>query len=878
MTLTARTDLPTGTATFLFTDIQGSTKLVQALGIERWRDILNTHYELLREVFAAHEGKEVNTEGDAFFVAFAGAVDAVAACVDGQRALAAHEWPPDAVIRVRMGLHTGDAEVVGGDYMGFDIHRAARVASTGHGGQVVLSDATRVLVEGSLPEGVTLLDLGEHRLKDLARREHIWQLKIPGLPSEFPALKSLDFTPNNLPTQLTSFVGRDRELEQARELLAKTRLLTLTGPGGTGKTRLSLQLAAEVAAEFKHGAYWVPLAPITDPDLVPAAILQSLGLQEKGQLTARDLLLDHVKERQLLFVLDNFEQLLAAAPAIAEVLQQGPQVKVIVSSRSPLRVYGEQEYAVPPLGVPDPSGPMTLEALSQYESVKLFIERATAVKPDFAVTDDNAPAVAQITALVDGLPLAVELAAARIRLMNPEAMLSRLEGRLGDLGGGARDLPARQQTLRGAIAWSYDLLDETQRRLFAHFAVFTGGGSLSHVERVCQAHEGVDILEGLETLVEHSLLRSVDDPDEPRFLMLHVMREFALEKLEEREDAADIHQRHADAFLDEVTEALPHFRAADAKTRLDHLDREQANIRAAMEWFVNTAQAEKALRLAWVAWRFWLLRGHISEGATRIDDALALASPPEAAHARIRGFEAAGGLAWWRGTDMDLCQRYYEEALALARTAGTKVELADALYNVTFPMQRSAELRPLVTERLLEASAIYRELGDEGGDARAKFGLSAMYAHAEDWPMTGASANEALAYFRRVDAKFDMAWALHQLGLALTHTADPDGARTAFAEGIRLMTDLADSSGIAIFLDDLADAELVAGNPGRAARLLGAAEAAREATGVKLSNDARIFKRENPLDYMSQAELDSGKAEGRRMSLEEAKEYAVSAG
>jgi len=886
MPLSAPTNLPTGTATFLFTDIQGSTQLVQALGTERWRELLGTHYALLREAFASNRGQEVNTEGDAFFVVFASAADAVRACVEGQRALAAHEWPADAAIRVRMGLHTGEAELVGGDYMGFDIHRAARVAATGHGGQVVLSDPTRVLVEHALPEGVGLRDLGEHRLKDLARRERLWQLTIPGLASDFPPLKSLDFTPNNLPTQLTSFVGRDRELAQAKELLGKTRLLTLTGPGGTGKTRLSLQLAAEASDGFADGVYWVPLAPITDPELVPNAIIQSLGLQESGNLTARDVLLAHVKERQLLLVLDNFEQILDAAPAVAEILQTGPQVKAIASSRSPLRVYGEQEYAVPPLGVPDGSKVATVESLSQFESVKLFIERAVAVKPDFEVTNENAPAVAQITALVDGLPLAVELAAARIRLMNPQAMLARLEGRLGDLGGGSRDLPARQQTLRGAIAWSYDLLDETQRRLFAHFAVFTGGASLSHVERVCGEHEGdVDILEGLETLVEHSLLRPVDDPDEARFLMLHVIREYALERLEERDDASEVRQRHAEAYLGEVEDAAPHLLASDSKRWLDHLDIEQANIRAAMDWFVKTDQAQPALKLAWAAWRFWQIRGHISEGIARAEEAVALPGAAEHAGELMRAYEALGGLEWWRGVDTERCYDWYEKALELARVAGTKEELADALYNITFPTQYSArgggseaaDIAERVKAQYEEARALYRELGARDKELRAAWGLSQVHQFIGQWDksvelMEGSGAE---SYFRDKGATFDLIWTLHTLGQGTSRTGQLERSRAVLREGMTLLRDTRDVSGIAIYLEDFADLELVSGHPERAARLLGASAAARESTGVGISQQSTNFQRLDPLDYMTQAELDAALAAGGRMSLDEAIEYAL---
>jgi predicted ATPase len=742
---------------------------------------------------------------------------------------------------------------------------------------VVLGDATRLLVENALPEGVALVDLGEHRLKDLARPERIWQLSISGLPSEFPALKSLDYVPNNLPTQMTSFVGRDHELEEARALLARARLLTLTGPGGTGKTRLSLQLAAEASEDFKHGVYWVPLAPITDPDLVPSAIAQSLGVQEAGQQTARDVLLGYLKDRQVLLVLDNFEQILAAAPVVAEILQSAPQVKVVTSSRAPLRVYGEQEYAVPPLGVPDVAHLPPLAALSQYEAVKLFIERAMSVKPDFAVTNENAPAVAQITALVDGLPLAVELAAARIRLMPPQAILKRLEGSLADLAGGARDLPARQQTLRGAIAWSYDLLDEPTRRLFARFAVFTAGGSLGHVEDVCGPAEelGVDIMDGLESLVQHSLLRTVDDPDEVRFLMLHVIREYALERLAESPDAEQIRRRHADAMLAEVEDAAPHLLESDSRRWLDHLEIEQANIRAAMSFFIDRDEAEPALRIAASAWRFWQIRGHATEGSARTDEALALPGAQDHPRAMMGALEAAGGLAWWRNVDMAACLRYYERALEMARASGSRKQLADALYNVFFPAYVVSGVVDRSREVIEEARSAYGEIGDEIGLARSAWALASLHVQLKEYPEALRLSEESTARFRKADRTFDLLWGLHMVGTNAIRTGDLERGRSALREGLELLHDTGDLSGIAIFLDDFADLELAAGNNNRAARLIGAALTARDKTGAGLAGNESALARFSATDYMSAEELEAGMAEGRLMGIEQAIAFAL---
>jgi class 3 adenylate cyclase len=439
-------ELLTGTVTFLFTDIEGSTLLVRSQG-DAWPALLQRHQLLLRAAFEAHEGSEVGTEGDSFFVAFRSAPGAVAAAVEAQRALAAEPWPADAPIRVRMGMHTGEATFSAKTYAGLNVHRASRVAGVAHGGQVLVSGPTRALLD-ALPDGVSLRDLGEHRLKDIEQPEHLWQLVIEGLPSDFPAIRSLDAVPNNLPKRVTTFLGREREITEVEELLERSRLLTLSGPGGTGKTRLSLEVAARSLARYPDGVYFVELASITDPDLVLPTIAMALGLPDRGGRPSLDRVVDYVGDQRMLLVLDNFEQVVDAAAAVADLLEACPNVTFLVSSRIVLRISGEQEYLVPPLGLPDPARLPPLEQLSQYESVALFIERARAVKPGFEVTNDNAPAVAEICVRLDGLPLAIELAAARIRILTPQAMLGRLGDRLGLLArpaGAAADVARRDR-------------------------------------------------------------------------------------------------------------------------------------------------------------------------------------------------------------------------------------------------------------------------------------------------------------------------------------------------------------------------------------------------------------------------------------------------
>src|SRR5215471_16117420 len=498
--------LPTGTVTLLFTDIEGSTRLLQQLG-ERYASTLETCRSLLRGVFLEFDGHEVDTQGDAFFIAFARASDAVAAAVEAQRALTNHSWPDGVMVRVRMGLHTGEPLRSAEGYVGLDVHYAARIMSAGHGGQVLLSHTTRDLVEQTLPSGVSLWDLGAHRLKDLQQPSHLFQLVVPGLPADFPPLKTLDSSPNNLPLQPTPFLGREKVVDAIGQLLLRdsSRLVTLTGPGGVGKTRLGLQVAAEQASHFPDGTWFVSLAPLSDPELVLPTISQTLGLPEARNQLPLEHLKSALHEKKVLLLLDNFEQVVSAATSVADLLAGCPRLKVLVTSRAGLHVRAEREYPVPALLLPDMTRLPDLLALSQYEAVALFIERAQAVNPAFQVTNANAPAVAEICVRLDGLPLALELAAARIRLFPPQALLTRLGQRLPLLVSSARDVPARQQTLRQTIQWSYDLLTSHEQRLFRRLAVFVGGCAFQAVEAVAQ--EQTSALDTMTSLLDKNLLR-----------------------------------------------------------------------------------------------------------------------------------------------------------------------------------------------------------------------------------------------------------------------------------------------------------------------------------------------------------------------------------
>jgi predicted ATPase/class 3 adenylate cyclase len=642
-------ELPTGTVTFLFSDIEGSTRLLHEVG-DRYADMLADYRHLLRTALAAVGGHEIDAAGDGFFAAFHRATDAVTAAAAAQRAIIAHPWPARAQARVRMGLHTGEPTFALGSYVGLDVHRAARICAAGHGGQILVSQTTGALTGPSLPEGTSLHDLGEHRLKDLQRPEHLFQLVVPDLPADFPPLQTLDRHAHNLPAQPTPLIGREREAAEARERLRRpeVRLLTLAGPGGTGKTRLALQVAVDVLEDFADGVFFVPLAPISDPTLVASTVAQTLGVQETGSRPLLERLKEFLQDKAVLLVLDNFEQVIAAVPVVTALHAACPRLKSLVTSREVLRLQGEHEFPVPPLAVPDLRHLPASERLSQYAAAALFIQQASAVKPDFMVTNDNAPAVAEICVRLEGLPLAIELAAARSKLLSPQALLARLGSRLELLRGGARDLPARHQTLRGAIAWSYDLLSPDEQALFRRMAVFVGGCTLEAAEAVCRAAgpPELDVLEGMTSLVDKSLLRQEEEANrEPRFQMLETIREYGLECLTTSGELESARRAHATDYLALAEEAEPELTGPQQGVWLHRLETEHDNLRAALQWSQARQDAETGLRLGGALWRFWLVRGYLREGRERLGRLLALAGGPGS-----RGRRCSWRRGRWRRT------------------------------------------------------------------------------------------------------------------------------------------------------------------------------------------------------------------------------------
>ena len=626
-------ELPSGTVTFLFTDLEGSTHLWEAHP-DAMRAALARHDEMVSGAVEGRGGYVVKNTGDGFLAAFASATDAVTAAIDAQVALAGAPWPETGPLRVRMGLHTGAAELRDRDYHGPALNRAARLMSVGHGGQVLVSLVTSELLRGS---GVDLLDLGLHQLRGIAEPEHVFQVLHPGLEVEFPSLRSSEpgrgSPRSNLPAPLDRFVGRVHELEELARRLGSTRLLTLLGPGGTGKTRLAVQVASDLRGDFDDRVYFVDVSTCRDVDAVLAVTARVVGVHEQSDRPLLDAIKEQIGSQPMLLVFDNFEQVTAAAPTIAELLRDCSELKQLVTSREALNLTGEQVYPIPPLALPDVGTDVPLAELAEYEAVQLFVERAREVKAEFELTAENAPAVVELCVRLDGLPLAIELAAARLSLFSPQALVDRLGSGLNLLKGGRRDAPERQRTLRDTISWSYELLTVDEQRLLALFAVFSGA-TLEAIEGVASRVDGfetIDTLDGFSSLVDKSLVRQTDAAAaSPRLSMLETIREFAAERLSddpELHDAALL--AHAAYFADWTMHQCEKLTGEEREGASDRMAEDIENLSAAWRYWVDKGDFEELGRLTDGLWLLYNARGWYHETTTIITDLLdVLASTP----------------------------------------------------------------------------------------------------------------------------------------------------------------------------------------------------------------------------------------------------------
>jgi predicted ATPase/class 3 adenylate cyclase/DNA-binding XRE family transcriptional regulator len=901
-------ELPTGTVTFLFTDIEGSTHLLQALGSDRYAVLTKEHHRLLRAVCAAHQGRVVDSQGDSCFMAFPTAQEALAAAAETQRALAAYAWPAGAAVRVRMGLHTGTAQVVGERYIGLDVHRAARIAAAGHGGQVLLSRSTRELVEDTLPDGASLRNLGAHRLKDLQRPEELAQLVLPDLLADFPSLNALDRHRHNLPIQLTSFVGREREVAELTPLLMETRLLTLTGPGGTGKTRLALRLAAEVVERFPDGVWLVELAPLADPALVPQTVATALGAREQPRRAPMDALLDVVRPKTLLLVLDNCEHLIAACAALAEaLLRAAPGLRILASSREALSIAGETAYRVPSLPLPEAGHESDVAVLAGNDCVRLFVERAAAAQPAFHLTATNAPAIAQIGQRLDGIPLALELAAARATVLQPHQIAAGLDDRFRLLTGGRRTALPRHQTLHALIEWSHELLTEPERVLLRRLSVFAGGWSLDAAEAVCGKDLSADVLDTLARLADKSLVEveALGEATEARYRLLETIRQYAREKLVAAREMEAIRGRHLDYFVRLAETSEPKLRTAEQLEWLGRLDAEHDNLRAALAWALERGANDLALRLVAAIAYFWILR-YLSEGLNWLREPLARTqietsttgvrenpgSPPSVVQYRAKALHLSAmmylvtldalaaraavaealrlwralGDTWWVAVDLEMqalirtFQHEYEAALAnleegvaLARQLDDPWPLATCLIrfgDALRPMGRAAEARP----RLEEGVALARRFGDRIllSEGQRELGLIAF---AEGDLVTAVSlTEEALVNARDLGSLPHTFLALFQSISIACLQGNPQKARGFCREVLAL--DLATSLfGNAFLLSALGMVACFDDDPSMGVRLLAAGETLFLQVGFDINSGA-----EEPTFKVLRLALDTAQA------------------
>lgn len=811
--------LPAGAVTFLFTDIEGSTALWDAHP-HKMRAALRSHDALMREIIGNANGHVFKTVGDGFYAAFECETDAVAAAMRAQCAVAAEQWPQETPIKVRMALHTGVVEARDGDYFGQPLNRLARLLSTGHGGQTLLSQAVVEVTREKLPQGASLRDLGLHRLKDLARPERVFELRHPDLRADFPPIKSLSTHANNLPLQLTTFVGRARQISEIDALLGMNRLVTLTGAGGSGKTRLALQVAAESLSRFPNGAWMVELASLADAALVPQAIAAVLRVTEQPGKAITQAVADHLRNKSLLILLDNCEHVLeACATEVETLLRQCPDLRVLATSRETFGIAGEQQYRVPSLPRPDP---MTSRALETYEceSVQLFVERATLVRPDFELTDHNARSVASICNKLDGIPLAIELAAARVSSLSVEEIDIRLDRRLALLTSASRTALPRHRTLRALIDWSYDLLTSAEQRLLRALAAFSGGFTLEAAQSTCSDSVGeTDIVDLLTSLSNKSLVVYEETDGRSRYRLLDTLRAYAQEKMVLGGEKDALQDRHRDYYLAVAENAASKLTGTEQVQWLARLEEDHDNYRSAVEWCVAELAVEPGLRLCAALQRFWVIRGYFSEGRASCHRMLTMPGAERRTKERANALHTAGALAYYQG-DYVAARREFEESLSIRRYMGDQTGVTASLNSLgNVSIEQGDYHRARVSHEASLATA--RELGDQASIANSLLNLGVVADKQNDSAAARKMFEDCLGIRRRLNDRWGIAVALNNLANVAFAQGDHAATRALHEESLTIRRELQDRRGIALALGNLAELAFAEGDPATA-RTLGA--------------------------------------------------------
>jgi predicted ATPase/class 3 adenylate cyclase len=912
--------LPSGTVIFLFTDIEGSTKLAQEHP-DKWESLRARHHAILKSAIKSNNGYVFQIIGDAFCASFHTAGDAVRAAARAQTDFYKEDWG-ETPVKIRIGINTGAAQASvdidhSGGYKGYTaMARVQRIMSAGHGGQVLISSATQELLLEDMPEDVSLRDLGEKRLKDLNRPEHIYQLVIADLPVEFPALKTLDAYRHNLPVQLTSFIGREKEMAEIKGSIATHRLITLTGTGGTGKTRLALQVAADVLDEFSDGVWLVELAEITDSALIPQTILAAIGIPEQAGMTDLQLLRDYLRKKNILLVLDNCEHVIEdSAKLVRDLVSHALELKVLTTSREALGLQGELIWQVPSLSLPDVEGLPAIEELSQYEAVRLFIERAALVQPQFLVTNENAPAVAQICFRLDGIPLAIELAAARIRAMSVDQIFKRLDNRFRLLTGGKRTALERHQTLRATIAWSYNLLSGDEKFLLCRLSIFVGGWSLEAAEQVCvEGGDGFDVLDLLTRLVEKSLVNL----DGSRYRMLETTRQFAREKLIDSDEGATMHENHLIYFLNLAEQGDRQIHGPDQVVWMDRLERESDNFRAALDWCVSEQNTESALYLLAALSTAWDYRGYFYEiegwfdkirvlpevngypapyakvlniigrhqslvGEFRLAQSISKDSQEiwlklgaEGERGLAENLDCQGSIALYDEKNIETAKALFGQSFKLYQKHGDEWGMAWLIFrfgSVAFVQGLYAEAE----DAYLKSLTKFRELGDKSMAANVLAGLGEMARFLDDYERAGKFWEQNLDIFREARRRFALAYPFHGLAWVSLRKCDYDKARTLFEESLTLSIESGNKSVIAICLAGLAGILGETGKPEQAARLFGAVEFLLKDISRLEPQDQKDFDHYVTVvrEQLDEAAIENAWAEGRTMMMEQAIKYAL---